>query len=85
MRRASSDRARTLRVWRAHQHLVHPAVDSLCIRDHQPGRFRKGQRVAGCGRPRCHLCKLDKLLGIPGRQQRRSDASYREWLIELGL
>ena len=49
----------------------------------QIGRFRKGQRVGGCGKARCYLCHGEKLCKRPTPQQRRADISYKEWLHEL--
>ncbi len=85
MRRASIERGRTLRVWRKHNGYVHDGEATSCRCDDQPGRFRKSQRFAGCGRVRCHICQFEKLFSIPDLQQRRADVSYREWLAELGL
>jgi len=83
MKRAYEERARTLRVWRGHLALIHPSEDIHCVCELQPGRFRKGQRIGGCGQPRCYLCKRSKLLSRPTLQERRSDVSCREWLLEL--
>jgi len=85
MRRAALERARTLRVWQLHLQLAHPGPEPpLCRCELQPGRFRKAERIGGCGKPRCWLCKCDKLLHTPTRQDRLSDISYHEWLAELG-
>ncbi len=72
MKRAAVERAQTLRVWQ--RHLVSHGPGPLLCRDArlQAGRFRKGQRVGGCGRARCHLCHGDKLAHRPTIQQRRS-------------
>jgi hypothetical protein len=81
MQRASVERLRTMRVWR--QHLSRHGPGPLtCPCEWQVGRFRKGQRVGGCGKARCYLCHGDKLLKRPTLQQRRADRSYREWLHE---
>ena len=85
MRRASLERARTLRVWRSHLSWIHEGNPEGCLCELQPGRFRKTQRVGGCGKTRCFLCHPDKLLGCPTRQRLRSDVSNREWRLELGL
>jgi hypothetical protein len=78
MKRAAFERQRTISVWR--RHLVsHGADAALRSCDYQPGRFRKGQRVGGCGNARCYLCHGEKLLKIPDRSQRRADASFKEW------
>lgn len=72
MKRAAIEKARTLNVWRRHHQNHHRqnvssggqrGVDCRC--DVEVNRFRKGQRVFGCGRPRCLLCHGEKLLGIP--------------------
>ena len=85
MRRAAFERARTVRVWRAHLLTVHPDGVNGCACELQPGRFRKGQRVAGCGLVRCFVCKGSKLLGRPTLQEERSDISFNEWLREFGF
>ena len=85
MRRASLERPRTLRVWRAHKRIIHNDLPTNCICDDQPGRFRKGQRVGDCGHPRCYSCHSGKLFGLPTAQLHRADLSLHEWLSELGL
>ena len=47
--------------------------------------IRKGQRAAGCGKSRCYLCHLEKLLKRATLHQYRSDLSYREWRAEVGF
>jgi len=79
MRRAAMERARTERVWREHNLIVHSGRATGCRCDEQPGRFRKGQKKAGCPDPWCRLCKSEKLDGIPTLQDRRSLLSFREW------
>ena len=82
MKRAASERARTISVWR--RHLVSHGVDAaLCSCEYQAGRFRKSQRVGGCGTARCYLCHSEKLLKIPDRSQRRAEASFQEWRREV--
>ena len=82
MRRAAIERPQTVRRWRAHARVVHDSEPTGCVCDEQPGRFRKGQRVAGCPLPRCMFCKADKLLGGPRMVQRRSDLSFAEWITD---
>ena len=82
MKRASEERPRTIRVWRKHLSW-HGSQILACVCEFQPSRFRKGQRVGGCGQSRCYLCHGDKLFKRPTLQQRRSDISYKEWLHEL--
>jgi len=84
MRRAAFERARTLRIWKLHLQLSHPGPEPPgCICEFQPGRFRKSERVGGCGKVRCWLCKRAKLLHTPMRRERISNISYDEWLLEL--
>lgn len=83
MRRAALERPRTLRVWRAHDRLIHEGVPTGCICEEQPGRFRKGQRVAGCS-PRC-FCKTDKLANVLKARDYRAALSYREQAAEFGF
>jgi hypothetical protein len=85
MRRASLERARTVRVWRAHQVLIHDGLPTSCVCDEQAGRFRKGQRFGGCARPRCGLCKRHKLNREPNPRDCRAALSYREWGSEFGF
>ena len=85
MRRASLERPRTLRVWRAHNRLIHEGDSTDCVCDEQPGRFRKTQRVAGCGNARCYLCHWNKLLGFRTRQEWCVDLTLHEWRFEFGL
>lgn len=81
MKRAAQERERTLRVWRQHLKFHGPDV-VLCVCEFQPGRFRKGQRIAGCGNPQCYLCHGDKLLNRPSRRQLQADALFRDGLQE---
>lgn len=81
MQRASVERPRTVQVWR--QHLARHSPEVLTCRcEQQAGRFRKGQRVGGCGKARCYLCHGDKLLQRPTLQQRRADLACHEGLRE---
>ena len=83
MRRAALERARTLRVWRAHNRVVHGGEDTGCPCDQQPGRFRKIS-LGDCGKARCYLCHHDKLLGIPSVKDRIAEERYRSsWLDYL--
>lgn len=85
MRRASIERPRTLRVWRAHNRIIHEGVPTGCRCDAEPGRFRKGQRVAGCGKVRCWLCKGHKLSSEPTAGDYRAALSYHEQAAEFGF
>ena len=84
MRRAVVERQRTLRVWRNHNLLVHAGTETGCVCDKQPGRFRKGQKVAGCGKSRCWLCKSEKLAKRPTARDHRQELRYKEWSSEYG-
>jgi hypothetical protein len=82
MRRAAAERAQTVSTWR--QHLATHKCEILCICEFQTGRFRKSQRVGGCGRSRCWLChrvKLEKL-ATPGEQ--RAFVALVEGMIDIG-
>jgi hypothetical protein len=79
MKRASLERERTIRVWRRHL-AFHAGEARNCRCEVQIGRFRKAQRVWGCGQARCFLCHGEKLLRRPTLQQRRSDLSLWDWL-----
>ena len=81
MRRAAIEKQRTLQVWR--RHLVTHSFKLVCECELQPGRFRKSQRVVGCGRPRCWLWHYDKLAGIPTPRHLRSTAAEREGLADV--
>jgi hypothetical protein len=85
MHRASLERTRTIRTWRAHNRLVHNGLPTSCPCDQLPGRFRKGRRVGGCGRPRCGLCKRHKLNDEAAPRNYRAALSYREWGSEYGF
>jgi hypothetical protein len=81
MRRAAEERAQTITTWR--QHLATHMGEILCICELQSGRFRKSQRVGGCGKSLCRLChgaKLEKL-ATPGEQ--RTFVAFIEGMIEI--
>ena len=81
MQRAALERARTRNVWKAHVRAhTGPLV---CACDLQPGRFRKGQRVGGCGRTRCWLCHGDKLAKIVPVRVRRALPRFAEGIAEI--
>ena len=83
MYRASKERARALRVWKAHIDLIHGGDhDTGCICDHQVNRFRKGQRQGGCNRPRCYLCHSEKLFKRPTIKQRKENDRYADSLLD---
>lgn len=82
MKRASMDRHRTIRVWR--EHIAGHGPEAIaCKCELKAGRFRKGQRAGGCGRPRCYLCHMAKLTKRAKIRQVRADVSYREWVADI--
>lgn len=87
MKRAAVERLRTYHVWKQHHdhHLLqNPGEPIQCRCDLQIGRFRKGQKRFGCGKPRCYLCHGDKLLGIPKVSELRRAPLLTEGLAEIG-
>jgi len=85
MKRAAEERHIAKNRWREHRinHLEqsqrfygYEKVDCIC--DNQVGRFRKGQRVGGCGNPRCYSCHSDKLLKVPRMQTKKANISAKE-------
>jgi hypothetical protein len=82
MKRAAQERIRTLNAWKRHL-AQHARLGIGCACERQPGRFRKGERVGGCGRPRCWLCHGEKLAGIANVAQRRAMAAARDGFLEL--
>ena len=82
MKRAAIEKASTLTRWKRHQALHAPA-ERACLCEGQPGRFRKGERARGCGRPRCWLCHGDKLAGIPSPALRHALEAANEGFREL--
>lgn len=85
MRRAWLERPRTLRVWRTHKKFIHDDLQSECNCDEQPGRFRKGHRVAGCSRQGCGLCKRHKSNRESLARDYRAALTLREWGTEFGF
>lgn len=80
MKRAASEKLRTLRVWG--RHLASHDKRIACRCEAQAGRFRKGQRVGGCGRPRCWLCHYDKLGRLTTLRERRATWKFHEGMSE---
>jgi hypothetical protein len=81
MQRAALERSRTRRVWLQHLRTHGELVNCAC--ELQPGRFRKSQRVGGCGRRHCWLCHYFKLADIPTLQELRMLERFREGLAEV--
>jgi hypothetical protein len=83
MRRAAVESLDTRNRWSNHLRLHRIEGTSLaCVCELQVGRFRKGQRIGGCGKPRCWVCHSGKLRGEPTMKQLRSLQTYREGLAE---
>ena len=82
MQRAALEKLRTLRTWQ--DHLVTHGLPVVCSCELQPGRFRKSQRVGGCGKSRCWLCHRGKLSGEPTVRDRRGSVALIEGLVEVG-
>ena len=80
MRRAAEEKVRTLNVWRRHLWTHRGTV--ACVCELQIGRFRKSQRIGGCGNARCWVCHSAKLSGELTLQQLRGAAIYTEGLAE---
>lgn len=81
MKRAAEERSRTRNVWRRHLQAHRGAV--ACVCEFQVGRFRKGQRIGGCGHARCWLCHSEKLGREPTIQQLRGMATFKDGLREM--
>ena|SRR5258708_5843197 len=81
MKRAAEEFIRTKSVWRQHLQMHRGTV--ACVCEYQVGRFRKGQRIGGCGNPQCWLCHSEKLGVVPTIQQLRSVATFKEGLAEM--
>jgi hypothetical protein len=71
MRRAASERPKTVREWKARQWF-----DEL----REAGRYRKGRRALGCHRW-CSSCRDKKLK--PTRKLLLRDVAVNEWLEEM--
>ena len=86
MKRAAAERMRTWNVWREHlrRHRVEGST-LACECEFQMGRFRKGQRLGGCGNPRCWLCHSGKLGHEPTPKELRSMETFKEGLKEALL
>lgn len=86
MKRAAIEKPRTYSAWRQHRnrHLLdNPGKPIACRCDEQVGRFRKGQKRFGCGKPRCYACHGAKLLGHPTAGDLRRGHKSRYELEEL--
>ena len=80
MKRAAEEKLRTVSVWRRHLWTHRGTV--ACVCELQVGRFRKSQRIGGCGQSRCWLCHSGKLSGELTIRERRNVAEYTEGLAE---
>ena len=84
MKRSSIEKGRTTKIWKAHNSIVHGNEDTGCICDRQRNRFRKGQKQAGCGKPGCVICHIEKIFHIPTLQDIRNQLTMKEGLQEIG-
>ena len=77
MKRAAVEKLRTRNVWLNHlwRHRADGAAVT-CVCELQMGRFRKGQRIGGCGNPRCWVCHADKLGREPRMKQLRWQQTF---------
>lgn len=46
-----------------------------------PGKYKK-RKALDCGNPQCHVCHLDKILGVPDCQRVKFDISDKEQITE---
>ncbi len=83
MRRAALERQRTLRVWRTY--IAWNSFFGECRLAGQPGRFRKAERIGGCGNSRCWLCHAGKLMGAPTLAELRAIDAQRDGMLEYFL
>ena len=85
MKRAAVEKLRTLNIWRRHirWHRDQGARTLACVCEAQVGRFRKGQRIGGCGNTKCWVCHSEKLGGEMGiyrdAYERFGRLSYEMW------
>ena len=78
MQRAALERDRAQRTRNARARLSGHAHELLSA-----GHFRKSWRVAGCMKPRCWLCRRDKLAGAPTPAERRAQARAQDGIASL--
>jgi len=83
MKRAALDRQRSVRAWR--RYMAAPDLAGHPDRSLQPGHFRKGLRIGGCGNSGCRLCHAGKIDGYPTLQEWRHSFSYREQLLDAAV
>lgn len=83
MRRTAVEQPRTLhryRCWLALTKAGGRPVGTQAI-----NRFRKQQRIGGCGNSRCWLCHGDKLAGNPTPKAQRHLLAFAEGMRDLEL
>jgi len=89
MYRAAIERARALKIWKAHNQFIHDGKKTDCVCDEQPNRFRKTDRIAGrCGNMHCWMCYGigdEKRMGILTHRQKREDLRYQEQILDLEI
>ena len=84
MKRAAIERIRTRNVWLQHlrRHRLDGGAALVCACEFEMGRFRKGQRIGGCGNARCWLCHSEKLGRELTPKELRSVQTFKEGLAE---
>ena len=83
MYRAAKERARALRIWKAHIDIIHGGDhDTGCTCDIQVNRFRKAQKKAGCGKPGCVMCHYEKIFSIPTIADKKANDRYKDSLLD---
>ncbi len=82
MKRAAVEKLRTWNVWRNHLR-THRREPVACVCELQLGRFRKSQRIGGCGNPQCWVCHSEKLGRVPKLKQLRAMVTFKEGLESL--
>jgi hypothetical protein len=85
MRRAAIERGATVRRWRATLRFRSVSFARPDPYHRAVNRFRKGPRLAGCGKARCRLCHGDKIARRPTPQEYRAALTAWEEREAAGL
>jgi hypothetical protein len=85
MYRAAVEKTRTLKTWKQHNIRVHKGEDETgCICDRQANRFRKGQKILGCGKgSRCLFCSNPRNRGELPRHELKQMDRERDQLADV--
>ena len=88
VKRAALEKNRTRRTWKkhisfAHAYEIQTTGITACICDQQVNRFRKGQKMLGCGQPQCMSCHPGKVLGKPTIAELKARVVEKEGRSEL--